>query len=190
MISFEAGRTLNDGISEVREAVDFCRYYALQIRHLVSDSPTQPKLAQGQGVFVCISPWNFPLAIFVGQVVAALVAGNTVIAKPAEQSPLIATHAIKLMHKAGVPADVLHLLTGPGRELGPLLMKDERVAGVAFTGSTATAQSIQGELIKRGTSLPPFIAETGGQNVMLVDSTALPEQVIDCLLYTSDAADE
>lgn len=185
LISFEAGRTLNDGISEVREAVDFCRYYALQIRHLVSDSPTQPKLAQGQGVFVCISPWNFPLAIFVGQVVAALVAGNTVIAKPAEQSPLIATHAIKLMHKAGVPADVLHLLTGPGRELGPLLMKDERVAGVAFTGSTATAQSIQGELIKRGTSLPPFIAETGGQNVMLVDSTALPEQVIDDVIQSA-----
>ena len=185
LISFEAGRTLNDGISEVREAVDFCRYYALQVRHLVSDSPTQPKLTQGQGVFVCISPWNFPLAIFVGQIAAALVAGNTVVAKPAEQSPLIATQAIQLMHEAGVPTDVLHLLTGSGRELGPVLMADERVAGVAFTGSTGTAQSIQKELIKRGTTLPPFIAETGGQNVMLVDSTALPEQVVDDVIQSA-----
>lgn len=185
LISFEGGRTLNDGISEVREAVDFCRYYALQIRYLTSDSPTQVKLAQGQGVFVCISPWNFPLAIFVGQVVAALVTGNTVVAKPAEQSPLIAAQAIKLMHKAGVPHNVLHLLTGSGRELGPLLMADKRVAGVAFTGSNATAQSIQGDLIKRGTELPPFIAETGGQNVMLVDSTALPEQVIDDVIQSA-----
>ncbi|WP_339769105.1 bifunctional proline dehydrogenase/L-glutamate gamma-semialdehyde dehydrogenase PutA [uncultured Paraglaciecola sp.] len=185
LISFEAGRTLNDGISEVREAVDFCRYYALQIRDLVSDSPLQPKLTQGQGVFVCISPWNFPLAIFVGQIAAALVAGNAVIAKPAEQSPLIATEAIKLMHQAGVPPSVLQLLTGSGRELGPLLMADKRVAGVAFTGSTNTAQSIQSELIKRGSVLPPFIAETGGQNVMLVDSTALPEQVVDDVIQSA-----
>lgn len=185
LISFEAGRTLGDGVSEVREAVDFCRYYALQIRQLVEQYPQQVLLKEGKGVFVCISPWNFPLAIFVGQVVAALAAGNAVIAKPAEQSPLIAAHAVKLMHQAGVPVEVLHLLTGIGREVGPILMADPRVAGVAFTGSTETAQLIQADLIKRGTTMPPFIAETGGQNVMIVDSTALPEQVIDDVIQSA-----
>lgn len=185
LISYEAGRTLGDGISEVREAVDFCRYYALQARLLKSEFGSNTGLDQGKGVFVCISPWNFPLAIFVGQVVAALVTGNSVIAKPAEQTPLVATYAIELMHQAGVPVEVLQLLTGTGADIGPQLLVSPLVAGVAFTGSTETAKRIQGDLVKRGTSMPPFIAETGGQNVMIVDSTALPEQVVDSVIQSS-----
>ena len=183
LISLEAGRTLNDGISEVREAVDFCCYYANQTRDLAALGNKQ--LMQGRGIFVCISPWNFPLAIFVGQVTAALAAGNSVIAKPAEQTSLVAAAAVQLLHRAGVPGNVLHLLTGKGSEIGPLLMCDLRVAGVAFTGSTGTAKRIYSDLVKRGTVLPPLIAETGGQNAMLVDSTALPEQVVDDVITSA-----
>ncbi len=185
LVSLEAGRTLADGISEVREAVDFCRYYATQIRALAVTYPDARKLHEGRGVFVCISPWNFPLAIFVGQVVAALAAGNSVIAKPAEQTPLIAARAVKILHGAGVPGAVLHLLPGSGSTIGTQLITDQRVAGVAFTGSTKTAQLIQMNLAKRGGSMPPFIAETGGQNTMLVDSTALPEQVVDDVINSA-----
>jgi RHH-type proline utilization regulon transcriptional repressor/proline dehydrogenase/delta 1-pyrroline-5-carboxylate dehydrogenase len=185
LISFEAGRTLGDGLSEVREAVDFCRYYALQARLLAEQHSTNSGLSEGKGVFVCISPWNFPLAIFVGQVAAALVTGNSVIAKPAEQTPIIACFAIELLHQAGVPVDVLQLLTGTGANLGPQLMDSHLVAGVAFTGSTETAQRIQADLVNRGGKMPPFIAETGGQNVMIVDSTALPEQVVDSVIQSA-----
>lgn len=183
LISLEAGRTLNDGISEVREAVDFCRYYANQIRALATQN--NEKLLQGRGVFVCISPWNFPLAIFTGQVTAALAAGNAVIAKPAEQTPLVAAAAVQILHQAGIPGDLLHLLTGKGSKIGPQLMSDHRVAGVAFTGSTETAMRIQADLVKRGGVMPPLIAETGGQNAMLVDSTALPEQVVDDVINSA-----
>ncbi|MEP0175657.1 MAG: bifunctional proline dehydrogenase/L-glutamate gamma-semialdehyde dehydrogenase PutA [Paraglaciecola sp.] len=185
LISYEAGRTLGDGISEVREAVDFCRYYALQARLLHAEHGSNHGLTQGKGVFVCISPWNFPLAIFVGQVVAALVTGNSVIAKPAEQTPLVATYAVELMHQAGIPVEALQLLTGTGADIGPKLLASPLVSGVAFTGSTETAKRIQNDLVQRGTSMPPFIAETGGQNVMIVDSTALPEQVVDSVIQSA-----
>ena len=132
----------------------------------------------GRGVFLCISPWNFPLAIFLGQITAALITGNTVIAKPAEQTSVIAVRAIELMLEAGVPRDVIHVITGTGAELGARLVSDERVAGVAFTGSTETAKVINRTLAERNGAIVPLIAETGGQNAMVVDSTALPEQVI------------
>lgn len=185
LISFEAGKTLGDGVSEVREAVDFCRYYAAQIRELSARYPDAKGLHQGRGVFVCISPWNYPLAIFVGQVVAALAAGNSVIAKPADQTPLIAGAAVQILHEAGVPGDVLHMLTGRGSTIGPQLTIKQQVAGVAFTGSTETAQQIQINLTRRGGAMPPFIAETGGQNAMLADSTSLPEQVIDDVINSA-----
>lgn len=183
LISLEAGRTLNDGISEVREAVDFCRYYANQIRIL--SALDNKELMQGRGVFVCISPWNFPLAIFIGQITAALAAGNSVIAKPAEQTSLVATAAVQILHRSGVPGNVLHLITGTGSDIGPQLICDPRVAGVAFTGSTNTARRIYSDLVKRGGFMPPLIAETGGQNAMLVDSTALPEQVVDDVITSA-----
>ncbi len=181
----EGGKTLSDGIAEVREAVDFCRYYAQQGRrhfaepqHLPGPTGEHNELEMhGRGVFVCISPWNFPLAIFTGQIVAALVAGNTVVAKPAEQTPLIATRAVELMHAAGVPEDVLHCLPGDG-EVGAALTGDPRISGVAFTGSTETARLINRALAARDGSLATLIAETGGQNAMIVDSSALPEQVV------------
>lgn len=190
LISLEAGRTLTDGVSEVREAVDFCRYYSLQFCALQVDTRNEhakdnQKIAQGRGVFVCISPWNFPLAIFVGQIAAALVTGNTVIAKPAEQSPLIAAVAVAILHQAGVPVEVLHMLCGTGAKLGPLLLADKRVAGVAFTGSSQTAKRIQANLLDRDGEVPPLIAETGGQNVMIVDSTALHEQVVDDVIQSA-----
>ncbi|KXI27677.1 bifunctional proline dehydrogenase/L-glutamate gamma-semialdehyde dehydrogenase PutA [Paraglaciecola hydrolytica] len=190
LISFEAGRTLGDGVSEVREAVDFCRYYALQARLLNANHADATGLSTAKGIFVCISPWNFPLAIFVGQVVAALVTGNAVLAKPAEQTPIIAALAVKIMHQAGVPVEVLHLITGTGVKVGSILMANPLVAGVAFTGSSETAQRIQVNLIQRGldhpgVTMPPFIAETGGQNVMIVDSTALPEQVVDTVIQSA-----
>jgi len=182
----EAGKTIQDSIDEVREAVDFCRYYAQQARsnfaepHKYTDFLGQEKLAQlkGRGVFTCISPWNFPLAIFTGQVVAALVVGNTVVAKPAEQTSLIAVRAIELLHQAGVPGDVLHLLPGDGASVGAPLTNDKRIAGLAFTGSTGTAQLINRTLAARDVAPVPVIAETGGQNAMLIDSTSLPEQVV------------
>ncbi|MCP5424769.1 MAG: bifunctional proline dehydrogenase/L-glutamate gamma-semialdehyde dehydrogenase PutA, partial [Gammaproteobacteria bacterium] len=185
LCTLEAGKTLNDGIAEVREAVDFCRYYAARARADFGEPQILPGPTgerdqlrwHGRGVFACISPWNFPLAIFMGQVTAALVAGNSVLAKPAEQTPLIAAYAVQLLHRAGVPGNVLHLLPGDGA-VGARLVDDERIGGVAFTGSTETARSINRTLAARQGSIVPLIAETGGQNVMLVDSSALPEQVV------------
>jgi RHH-type transcriptional regulator, proline utilization regulon repressor / proline dehydrogenase / delta 1-pyrroline-5-carboxylate dehydrogenase len=180
----EAGKTVADAVAEVREAVDFCRYYAARARAdfapkvLGGPAGESNRLTlHGRGVFVCISPWNFPLAIFCGQIAAALVAGNTVVAKPAEQTPLVAARAVELFHAAGIPADVLNLVPGNG-SVGAALVRDPRVAGVAFTGSVAAAHAIQRELAAKPGPITPLIAETGGQNVMLVDSTALPEQVI------------
>jgi len=180
----EAGKTIHDSIDEVREAVDFCRYYAKQVDALGQlpvtgfDGQQRNVSRQGRGVFVCISPWNFPLAIFLGQVAAALVAGNTVVAKPAEQTTLIAARAVELMLDAGFPAGSIQLLTGRGAEIGSALTSHPAIAGVAFTGSTATAQRINQTLAERDAAPVPFIAETGGQNAMIVDSTALPEQVV------------
>ena len=187
LIGAEGGRTLRDALDEVREAVDFCRYYALQARlrfaapeRLPGPTGERNELSlHGRGVFACISPWNFPLAIFTGQVAAALAAGNAVAAKPAEQTPLIAAEAVRLLHEAGVPPDALHLLPGGGATVGARLVGDSRVSGVAFTGSTMTAKRIDRQLAGRDGPIVPLIAETGGQNVMLVDSTALPEQVVD-----------
>ena len=181
----EAGKTLGDALGEVREAVDFCRYYAVEARRhgapIRLPGPTgelnELSLA-GRGVFACVSPWNFPLAIFIGQVAAALAMGNAVVAKPAPQTPLIAAAVVRLVHEAGVPADVLRIVTG-GADVGQALVADPRVAGVAFTGSTATARRIARTLLDDETRpLIPLIAETGGINAMLVDSTALPEQVV------------
>jgi RHH-type transcriptional regulator, proline utilization regulon repressor / proline dehydrogenase / delta 1-pyrroline-5-carboxylate dehydrogenase len=181
----EAGKTYADALAEVREAVDFCRYYAVQARADFSairlPGPTgelNEIVLAGRGVFACISPWNFPLAIFLGQVTAALVAGNCVVAKPAPQTPLIAYRAVQLSHEAGVPTHVLHLVPG-GPEIGRALTSDPRIAGVAFTGSTATARAIARSMLE-GDNRPiaPLIAETGGLNAMIVDSTALPEQVV------------
>ena len=185
LCSREAGKTLKDGIAEVREAVDFCRYYAMQARKELAEPTTLPGPTgehnqislHGRGVMVCISPWNFPLAIFVGQVVAALVTGNSVIAKPAEQTPLVAHRAVELLYQAGVPDDVLFCLPGGGK-VGAALTADPRIAGVAFTGSTDTARIINRSLAARDSSLATLIAETGGQNAMIVDSSALPEQVV------------
>ena len=182
----EAGKTVNDALAEVREAVDFLRYYAADGQRqfgarTVLPGPTgeSNELAlHGRGVFACISPWNFPLAIFTGQVSAALAAGNSVIAKPAEQTPLIATLAVQMLHESGIPAEVLSLLPGDGATVGKALLADERVAGVAFTGSNDTAQIINRQLAARSGAIATLIAETGGQNVMLVDSSALPEQVV------------
>ncbi len=184
--ALEAGKTLADGVAEVREAVDFLRYYALQARDefggervLVGPTGERNSLRlRGRGVFACISPWNFPLAIFTGQVAAALAAGNAVIAKPAEQTPLTAALAIQLMHAAGVPVQVLQFLPGDGGTVGAALTKDKRIAGVAFTGSTDTARLIERSLAARNGSIATLIAETGGLNAMIVDSSALPEQVV------------
>lgn len=181
----EAGKTIHDSIDEVREAVDFCRYYAQQAVENFStaktvvgfDEVTRQVERQGRGVFVCISPWNFPLAIFLGQISAALVAGNTVVAKPAEQTSLIAARAVEMMLDSGFPKESIQLLPGTGAEVGGPLTSDSRVAGVVFTGSTETAQSINRSLAARECEQVPLIAETGGQNAMIVDSTALPEQV-------------
>jgi len=193
MLVREAGKTLGDCISEIREAVDFCRYYANLAEQQFATpinlpGPTGEKNElhlSGRGTFLCIAPWNFPLAIFVGQVAAALAAGNAVIAKPAEQTPIIAWHAVKLFHKAGVPTDILHLLLGAGANVGAALVADERISGVAFTGSTATAKLINKTLANRDGAIVPLIAETGGQNAMIVDSTALPEQVADDVIMSA-----
>jgi len=171
--SREAGKTLADGVAEVREAVDFLRYYAAEARRLNADAPLK-----GRGVFVCISPWNFPLAIFTGQIAAALAAGNAVIAKPAEQTSLMAARAVALMHEHGIPRDVLQLLPGDGAELGGALLSDKRVSGVCFTGSTDTAKIIDRTIAEHCAPGTPLIAETGGLNAMILDSTALPEQAI------------
>ncbi len=181
----EAGKCLPDSVAEVREAVDYCYYYAAEVRRLFAEpiplpgpsgEVNQMKL-HGRGPFVCISPWNFPLAIFTGQIAAALAAGNPVLAKPAEQTPLVAALAVELLHKAGIPPDVLQLLPG-GPEVGASLVSDNRVRGVAFTGSTETAWAIQQKLADRKAPIAALIAETGGLNAMIVDSSALPEQVV------------
>ncbi len=181
----EAGKTLVDAVLELREAVDFLRYYAAEARRLFTPEgdrlpgPTGEEnrlRLHGRGVFVAISPWNFPLAIFTGLVAGPLAAGNTVIAKPAEQTPLIAAHAVQLLHQAGIPADVVQLCAGDG-QVGAMLTGDPRIAGVAFTGSTETARAINRSLANRDGPIATLVAETGGQNAMIVDSSALPEQV-------------
>jgi RHH-type proline utilization regulon transcriptional repressor/proline dehydrogenase/delta 1-pyrroline-5-carboxylate dehydrogenase len=181
----EAGKTLENAQGDIREAVDFLRYYATEARRLFSEpvvlpGPTGERNTleiRARGPFACISPWNFPIAIFTGQVAAALAAGNPVLAKPAEQTPITAFLATQLLHEAGVPGDVLQLLTGGG-EIGAALTRDKRIKGVAFTGSNDTAWKIQRTLADRRADIVPFIAETGGMNAMIVDSSALPEQVV------------
>ncbi|MEN2979723.1 bifunctional proline dehydrogenase/L-glutamate gamma-semialdehyde dehydrogenase PutA [Tistrella bauzanensis] len=193
LLTREAGKTMGDALAEIREAVDFLRYYAARARAdfsgpLVLPGPVgesnEIRLA-GRGVFACISPWNFPLAIFTGQIAAALAAGNAVVAKPAEQTPLIAAWAVRHMLAAGVPAGVLALLPGDGARIGGRLVADARVAGVAFTGSTETARAINRGLAGRDGPIVPLIAETGGLNAMIVDSSALPEQVVADVLISA-----
>jgi RHH-type proline utilization regulon transcriptional repressor/proline dehydrogenase/delta 1-pyrroline-5-carboxylate dehydrogenase len=193
----EAGKTLPNALGEVREAVDFLRYYADNAERLFETPERLPgptgesneMSLHGKGVFACISPWNFPLAIFTGQVAGALAAGNAALAKPAEQTPLIAAEAVRLLHQAGVPADVLHFLPGDGPKLGNPLCADPRLAGVAFTGSTEAATAINRALAARSGPIATLIAETGGQNALIVDSTALPEQVAkDVLASAFDSA--
>jgi len=182
----EGGRTIPDAVAELREAVDYCRYYALQAQRefaqpRVLPGPTgeQNELRlHGRGVFACISPWNFPLAIFVGQIAAALAAGNAVMAKPARQTPLTGYEAVRLMQRAGVPGTVLQFVPGGGAEIGARLLRHRALAGVALTGSTDTAWLIQRALAERRGPIVPLIAETGGQNVMIADSSALPEQLV------------
>jgi RHH-type proline utilization regulon transcriptional repressor/proline dehydrogenase/delta 1-pyrroline-5-carboxylate dehydrogenase len=186
LLQVEAGKTLDDALSEVREAVDFLRYYAVQGRTLFGAGEAMPGPTgesnvlrlRGRGVFVAISPWNFPLAIFLGQVSAALMAGNAVVAKPAEQTPLIADLAVRMLHEAGVPKTALHLVPGDGR-VGARLVEHTDVAGVVFTGSTEVARIINRALANKDAAIVPLIAETGGINAMIVDATALPEQVAD-----------
>ena len=192
LLALEAGKTLDDGVAEIREAVDFCRYYASEARRQFGEAEVMPgptgelnRLSwRGRGVFACISPWNFPLAIFLGQVSAALVAGNAVVAKPAPQTPLIAFEAVKLFHKAGVPEDVLMLLPGAG-DVGAAIAAHPKLAGIAFTGSTATAQAINRTLAAKDGPIVPLIAETGGLNAMIVDATALAEQVADDVVLSA-----
>jgi len=190
----EAGKQLADGIAEVREAVDFCRYYAQQAEEKFSEAQVMPGptgesnelYLTGRGIFVTISPWNFPVAIFLGQTLAVVVAGNSVLAKPAEQTSLVASRCMELVYEAGIPRNVVQLLPGKGSEIGPLLTSDPRVTGVAFTGSTVTAQVINRALAARDNApLATLIAETGGQNAMIVDSTALPEQVVEDIVESS-----
>ena len=186
LLQREGGKTLDDALSEVREAVDFCRYYAAEGRKLFGAGEIMPGPTgesnvlqlRGRGVFVAISPWNFPLAIFLGQVTAGLMAGNAVVAKPAEQTPLIAAEAIRLLHEAGVPTSALHLVLGDG-SIGAALTAHADIAGVVFTGSTEVARAINRRLAAKDGPIVPLIAETGGINAMIVDATALPEQVAD-----------
>jgi RHH-type transcriptional regulator, proline utilization regulon repressor / proline dehydrogenase / delta 1-pyrroline-5-carboxylate dehydrogenase len=192
LVSREAGRIMPDVISELREAVDFCRYYAkcaklhLTPKTLPGYTGEDNTLSMsGCGVMLCISPWNFPLAIFTGQVVAALVAGNCVIAKPSGQTPLIAALLMRLFYQAGVPEAVCQLMPGSGRLIGNTLVKDERIAGIMLTGSTATAKQIQRTLCEREGPIVPLIAETGGINAMIADSSALPEQLVDDVIASA-----
>jgi RHH-type proline utilization regulon transcriptional repressor/proline dehydrogenase/delta 1-pyrroline-5-carboxylate dehydrogenase len=193
----EAGKTVTNGLSDVREAVDFLRYYAACARADFEGSKPLPGPTgerneislHGRGVFACISPWNFPVAIFTGQVAGALAAGNAVVAKPAEQTPLAAFAAVRLLHEAGIPGEILHYLPGAGPEIGGTLVRDSRVAGVAFTGSTEVAQLIARSLAERDGPLGALVAETGGLNAMIADSTALPEQLVrDAVLSAFDSA--
>ncbi len=182
---------MDDALAEVREAVDFCRYYAAQARRSLRTQPLPGPTGKsnalhyrGRGPFVCISPWNFPLSIFLGQVAAALAAGNTVVAKPAEQTPLIAAEAVRLLHEAGIPESALHFLPGDGK-VGAALVADPRIAGVAFTGSTEVGRAINRALAGKDGPIVPLIAETGGINPMIVDATALPEQVTDDVITSA-----
>jgi len=191
LLQSEGGKTLDDCVSEVREASDYCRYYAAEaLRRLAPQMLPGPTgesnelRYRGRGVFVCISPWNFPLAIFTGQIAGALAAGNAVVAKPAEQTPLVAFEAVKLLHRAGVPASALHLVPGDGR-IGAMLIADRRVAGVAFTGSTEVARIIDRALAAKDGPIATLIAETGGINAMIVDATALSEQVTDDVMTSA-----
>ncbi len=189
----EAGKTLPDAVAEVREAIDFCYYYAARARELFQYPETFPsptgELNQltlyGRGTFLCISPWNFPLAIFVGQVTAALVSGNCVIAKPAQTTPFIAARAVDILHKAGIPKDVLNYVNISGKVISEIALSHPVIKGVAFTGSVPTAQAINRTLAQRPTDIIPFIAETGGLNSMIVDSTCLPERAVDDIIMSS-----
>lgn len=188
----EAFKTWGDAVAEVREAIDFLRYYADEAERVCAPvalpGPTGESntlYPRGRGTWVCISPWNFPLAIFMGQVAAALVTGNAVVAKPAEQTPVVALEAVKLLHAAGVPADALQVVTGLGETVGAALVAHPRVAGVVFTGSTQVAKIIQRSLAAKDGPIVPLIAETGGINAMLVDSTALPEHVVDAVVQSA-----
>jgi RHH-type proline utilization regulon transcriptional repressor/proline dehydrogenase/delta 1-pyrroline-5-carboxylate dehydrogenase len=193
LIVREGGRTYGDAVSEVREAADFCRYYAAQARAKFGAPQLLPgpvgernELAlHGRGVFACVSPWNFPLAIFTGQVAAALAAGNTVIAKPAEQTPRLGLKAIELLREAGLPEHAAACVIGDGKSVGAPLIADPRIAGVAFTGSVETAQRIARALAARGGPIVPLVAETGGVNAMIVDASALPEQVVDDVVISA-----
>ena len=185
LLQSEGGKTLDDAVAEWREAIDYCRYYAVQARRALTPQAMPGPTGEsnelryrGRGVFVCISPWNFPLAIFLGQVTAALAAGNVVVAKPAEQTPIIAYEAVRLLHEAGVPKSALQFVVGDGAA-GAKLISDPRVAGAAFTGSTEVGHLINRALAGKDGPIVPFIAETGGINAMIVDATALPEQVTD-----------
>ena len=193
LLSREAGKTLNDGVAEVREAADFCRYYALLAERDFGGrqtlkgptGETNELVLHGRGVFAAISPWNFPLAIFAGQIAAALAAGNAVVAKPAEQTPLIAAEAVRLFYKAGLNPDLLALVPGRGEVVGAALTAHPGIDGVAFTGGTDTASAINRGLAARPGAIIPFIAETGGLNAMFVDTTALKEQVIDDVILSA-----
>ncbi len=189
----EAGKTLDDSVAEIREAIDFCRYYAMRGRIDFSETgqvlpgptgETNTLKNRSRGIFVCISPWNFPLAIYLGQITAALMAGNAVIAKPAEQTPLIAARVAELIYEAGVLDAAFSFLPGDG-QTGAAIVSHPRVCGVAFTGSTAAAQAINRNLAAKDGAIVPLIAETGGQNAMIVDSSALPEQVIDDVINSA-----
>ncbi|MET4682276.1 bifunctional proline dehydrogenase/L-glutamate gamma-semialdehyde dehydrogenase PutA [Brevundimonas faecalis] len=193
LLSREAGKTLNDGVAEVREAADFCRYYALLAERDFGGrqtlkgptGETNELVLHGRGVFAAISPWNFPLAIFAGQIAAALAAGNAVVAKPAEQTPLIAAEAVRLFYRAGLNPDLLALVPGRGEVVGAALTNHPGIDGVAFTGGTDTASAINRGLAARPGAIIPFIAETGGLNAMFVDTTALKEQVIDDVILSA-----
>jgi len=192
LLAHEGGKTLGDGVAEVREAIDFCRYYAAQAeRQLAPQALPGPTgesnelRLHGRGVFVCISPWNFPLAIFAGQVVAALVTGNTVAAKPAEQTPRSAHAFVELLYTCGLPREALALLPGPGETVGAALVGHPLCAGVCFTGSTSVARLIARSLAAGNGPIVPLIAETGGLNAMVVDSSALPEQVMDAVVHSA-----
>ena len=190
----EGGKLLTDGVDEIREAVDFCRYYATKAEELFGGPIPLPgptgesnqMVMGGKGVFAAISPWNFPVAIFCGQMVATAVAGNTVLAKPAEQTSIIAHRVVELLHEAGMPRDVVQLLPGDGPTVGSVLTGDARITGVVFTGGTDTAQLINRSLAARDNApLPTLVAETGGMNAMIVDSTALPEQVVNDVIHSA-----
>ncbi len=191
LLQNEAGKTLDDALAEVREAIDYCRYYAAQARIVLTPQAMPGPTGEsnelryrGRGVFVCISPWNFPLAIFLGQVSAALLAGNAAVAKPAEQTPLTVALAVALLHEAGVPQTALHLVPGDGA-VGARLVADPRTAGVVFTGSTEVGRAINRALAAKNGPIVPLVAETGGINAMIVDATALPEQVTDDVIASA-----